>query len=95
MKRSGAFYLLAGLLLCAMLIFVLPAFVADHDCAGEHCAVCACVQLCQSLLRVFAGAALAALVGLQPTRQRATGCAVCAAKCRAYTPVALKVKLTI
>ncbi len=32
----------------------------DHDCSGEDCPVCACMQMCESTLRLISGVAGAA-----------------------------------
>ena len=42
-----ALLMLAVLLLAAFSV----AVEIDHDCAGEHCAVCACIRQCETALR--------------------------------------------
>ena len=44
-----------GLLLLVLLLFssFYIAAEADHDCAGEDCAICVCIRLCESTLRVL------------------------------------------
>ncbi|MBQ6174119.1 MAG: hypothetical protein IJK28_05800 [Clostridia bacterium] len=64
---------IAGLL-CVVLvtaILVSSAFLileADHDCAGENCAICRMIAVNAEVLRL-AGAALLALFGLLPIRE--------------------------
>ena len=62
-KRSAAF-LLGVLLLSVMLLSAaFLAAEADHDCTGEDCPVCACMQLCERTLHNLSdGAALQAAV---------------------------------
>ncbi len=52
-KISG---IMAVAILTAMLLsaFFITAH-ADHDCSGEDCPICACIQQCASLLRSFYG----------------------------------------
>ncbi len=54
-RRSKAKRLAAGslgLLLLALVLFssFYIAAEADHDCAGEDCAICLCIRLCESAL---------------------------------------------
>ncbi len=46
----------AGIIILMMLVFVLfsafyIAIEADHDCTGEDCPICACIQQCENVLR--------------------------------------------
>lgn len=55
-KASGIIRITAGIMGLMMLVIVLfSAFYiaaeTDHDCTGEDCPVCACIQLCESTLR--------------------------------------------
>ncbi len=60
----------AGVTAFVMLVIMLfSAFYiaaeADHDCAGEDCPVCACIQQCETRMRVFgegAGVQLSAVI---------------------------------
>ncbi len=55
-KVSGIIRITAGFMGLMMLVIVLfSAFYiaaeTDHDCSGEDCPVCACIQQCESTLR--------------------------------------------
>ncbi len=55
-KASGIIRITAGVMGLMMLVIVLfSAFYiaaeTDHDCTGEDCPVCACIQHCESTLR--------------------------------------------
>ncbi len=58
LRMSGAKRIAAGILGLLLLAVVLfsafyPAAEADHDCAGEDCAVCICIRLCENTFRRF------------------------------------------
>ncbi len=64
---------IAGLLcvILATALLVSSAFMileADHDCAGEECAICRMIAMNAEVLRL-AAAALLALFGLLPIRE--------------------------
>lgn len=50
-----------ALLLALMLLFsaLFIALEADHDCAGEDCAICAQISMCENLLQQLTLALLA------------------------------------
>lgn len=81
----------------AMLLLVLVsvsflAAEADHDCAGEDCAVCACIRQCVETLRQLGSiAALAAL--LLPVLLFVFPAPILSAALRAGTPVSFRVRL--
>ena len=87
--------LLACALVCVLLFSVFfIALEAEHDCAGEDCAVCAVLTLCENLLRqlpCFTAAAAGFLLchaGVYAVFTRR-------ASPRAFsTPVTLRVKLS-
>ena len=49
-KRITALSLCALLLFGALFVVFYPLAEAGHDCCGEECHICACIQLCESLL---------------------------------------------
>ena len=59
---------LIAAILCGMVVFavlfsaVFIAMEADHDCSGENCPVCACLQLCEQFLHRTLGMAAGAPV---------------------------------
>ncbi len=65
---------------------------ADHDCAGEHCAVC----LCSNMLKLAAGAFLASVgtAAVILLRSNSGECADALEHHALQTPVCLKVKLS-
>jgi len=90
-----------ALLLGAMIALSLPLFAAfalaeqHHDCAGEHCEICAAIAHAAALFRADAGAFLPVCAAL------AALFAVCSAlfaprpaDVPARSPVSLKVKLS-
>lgn len=93
-KRTAAM-LLAALLAAVMLFSVFFIVLeADHDCAGEDCAVCAVLSVCEELLTGRSAAAsciAAAVLAAVVTRSAARLCAVGTGS---VTPVSLKVKLS-
>ena len=55
-KTANVRRIAAGIMGLMMLIIVLfSAFLiaaeADHDCTGEDCPICACIGLCENMLR--------------------------------------------
>ena len=89
MKRTLAI-LLALVLLCA---FFFVAAEAEHDCAGESCAICALLGTCLRVLRLsflcaaalFAAGLTVMLCSIRPLR---------AASFSRFSPVLQKVKLS-
>lgn len=89
MKRTLAI-LLALVLLCA---FFFVAAEAEHDCAGENCAVCALLNTCLRVLRLSflcAAALLAVELTVMICGIRPFGAAVISR----FSPVLHKVKLS-
>lgn len=61
----------AGIIGVVMLIIVLSsAFLiaaeADHDCTGEDCPICACIQQCENILHGFGDGTAAQLSAIIP-----------------------------
>lgn len=92
-KRICAILLAALFAFAAAFSLAFIAHAAGHDCSGEDCPVCAALEVCLNVLRVFAFAVFAAFAALA---------AVCAARfalsphaiaAAAQTPTSLKVKL--
>ena len=67
-KNSQPKRFAAGIIALMMLIVVLFAvsFIteeADHDCSGDDCPICACIQLCENTIQqIGSGAAAQAAV---------------------------------
>lgn len=98
MRKTGRFglILLVALLLAALCLSTgVTVLFAGHDCHGEDCRICACVMLCEDILRT----ALLSLCGVALCfALRAVLC--CVLLCRkdgffAHTLIDLKVKLSI
>ena len=54
MRKSNkrvALVLCAILVCTAVLSFLLVADKADHDCAGDDCAICLALRFCESVIR--------------------------------------------
>ena len=61
----------SGIMAVMMLVVVLfsAMFIvshADHDCTGEDCPICACIQQCENILHGTAGGSLLAAAALIP-----------------------------
>ncbi len=88
--------LMALLLALVMLYFALFIILrANHDCTGPDCPICRLIKLCVNLLRqlLFAVALLiAAMIGMASVRFPAGR--MVGAHFR-FTPVALKLKISI
>ena len=61
----------AGILGIMMLFVVMFSafFLAaevDHDCSGEDCPICACIEQCEQTLHSFAGGKVFLLIALLP-----------------------------
>jgi hypothetical protein len=57
--RRGTVRFVSGIIAVMMLSFVLlvsafVAFEAHHDCEGEDCPICACIEQCRAILRMAA-----------------------------------------
>lgn len=53
---SGWKRILAGIMGCLLLVMVLFSALyiveeAEHDCCGETCPICACIEACTAILR--------------------------------------------
>lgn len=87
--------------LCAACVFVLffvfsavlSCFVTNHDCCGEDCALCLCINLSRNVQRhcYIAVTAVIAVLSVACIRMF---CARCAACRRNASLVCLKVKLS-
>lgn len=92
-KRAIALLLAAAVLLVTAFSLTVLVVEANHDCAGEDCAVCRLMDLCENNLRLLSAAmVLLALfvTALAAIRQR---CALSVAHNSMRGPVQLKVKL--
>ena len=88
----------AGIMGLMMLLIVLfSAFYiaaeADHDCEGEHCSVCACIQQCKNVLRGIGGCAAPQLSFIAPALFAFLFAAVFAAEITQKTLVAERIRL--
>ena len=54
-KRCAGWLLLAGFLLAMLLSLTFCAEEVDHFCTGAHCAICAQLNLCESVLHTSKG----------------------------------------
>ena len=57
-KRIAAAFMGLMLLLALLFSAVYIAAEAEHDCTGEHCHICAALQLCKGVLNQFQGGAI-------------------------------------
>ncbi len=98
LRTSGEKRIAAGILCLLLLVIVLfsvsyPAFEADHDCAGEDCAICACIRLCESTFRRFGSVVPVLLTAAVPLLLFFTAAAPLAGAVPLKTPVSGKVRL--
>ncbi len=67
-ERIRAKKIAAGVMATMMLVIVLlsAAFIAaesDHDCCGDDCPICACLELCENnICHISGGAVQAAII---------------------------------
>ncbi|MBQ6661177.1 MAG: AraC family transcriptional regulator [Lachnospiraceae bacterium] len=88
----------AGIMIVLMLVVLLLSaccFVAeaDHDCAGEDCAVCSILELCDNTIRRLGTGAVAAAVVLFAVLFSVLSASVIAVVLPQETPVSLRVRL--
>ena len=75
----------AGVICLLMVFFIIFSVVfiiveADHDCCGEGCAICACIEQCENAIRSMRDAAV-------PEITAAICVLFCLAAVHLYTPV--------
>ena len=70
------------------------ALASDHDCAGEDCAICRQISICQNLLKSLGLAGAAAAISATFTYTVCRAILPCAETSGTLTLVALKVKLS-
>lgn len=71
MKFSHVRKALAGVIGMMMLVIILfsafyIAVEAEHDCTGDDCPICACIQLCINTLRGFSSGITVAISAAVP-----------------------------
>lgn len=84
-----------GLMMLFVMLFsaFYMAAEADHDCSGEDCPICACIQQCENTLRLFGGGEIRLLSVIIPTLFILPAAALCAAAVPQDTLVSRKVRL--
>ncbi len=88
----------AGIIALMVLLFVLSSALyivveADHDCAGEDCQICACIEQCEQVIRHI-GESLAVLTAvLIPVISAVVAVAFAARFVPCATPVSQKVRI--
>jgi hypothetical protein len=92
-KRIAAGVTSLLLLVIALFSAFYLAAEAGHDCAGEDCPICACIQRCESALRGFGGGTAALLSVAAPIFFILLFAALFAAALPLETPVSRKVRL--
>ena len=70
------------------------ALASDHDCAGEDCAICHQISVCEHLLKSLGLAGAAAAISAAFTYTVCRAILPCAETSGTLTLVALKVKLS-
>ena len=95
---TGAKRIAAGIMgLTLLLVILLSALFliaeADHDCAGEDCPICACLQLCSNVLRRFGGAVFVLLSVAAPVILLLFAAVSGAAVFAQETPVSRRIRL--
>ena len=70
------------------------ALASDHDCAGEDCAICRQISICQNLLKSLGLAGAVAAITAAFTYTVCKAILPCAETTDTLTLVALKVKLS-
>ena len=87
-----------GIIIFMMLVFVLLsgffiAAEAGHDCCGEDCPICACVQICENTLRQIVGGAAGQTALILPVILYCISCVIFVCVFVQETPVTKKVRM--
>ena len=93
-KRYAAWSLLAGFLFAVLLSLTFCAEEADHFCTGEHCAICAQLNLCESVLHTNKGSSSGEKLGAVLHFSEAAICLPPPQTVLVQTLIRLKVKLS-
>ncbi|WP_139225885.1 hypothetical protein [Oribacterium sp. WCC10] len=98
LKNSQYKKFVCGIIAMMMLVFVLlsAAFIAaesDHNCTGEDCPVCECIQLCENTLRKLGGGTVPVVFLFLPVVFFSFSFYIPAFTCGQDTPVTRKVRL--
>ena len=95
-KRTRILMVLTAFAVAFVLLFSLAllALEADHDCSGEDCQICCCIQNCENLLRQLAGALTVSVAIAVFLDFLSIACDNLAKKMIACTPITLKDKLS-
>lgn len=95
-KRTRILIVLTALAVAFVLLSSLAFIVleADHDCAGEGCQICCCIENCENLLRQLTGALTVSFGIVAAIYALGIVCSELAKEITACTPITLKVKLS-
>lgn len=93
------FRFMTGLLAATLAVVLLSsavylALASDHDCAGEDCAVCHQIGVCENLLKSLGLAGVAAAITAAFTYTMCKAILPCTEMIGTLTLVSLKVKLS-
>ncbi|MCR4925529.1 MAG: hypothetical protein K5917_04485 [Clostridiales bacterium] len=60
LKRKKIAALIMGIIMLAIVLFssLYIMVEADHDCVGEHCHICSCIQQCEKILHQISEAVI-------------------------------------
>lgn len=88
----------AGILALTVVLFVLSsalciAVEAGHDCAGEDCQICACIEQCEQVLRHIGDGLVVLAAVLLPAMASAAAVVIAARFVPCATPVSQKVRM--
>jgi hypothetical protein len=94
-KLKKAVCVLTACLVLAALLFSASYIIheADHNCAGENCAVCSCIQFCKSIIQGMNSGLLLLPAALFPLVFLTFTAALCRVSFFRRTPVSGKVRL--
>lgn len=65
-KKNIAGIIALMMLAIALLSALFIAVEADHDCTGEDCPICVCIEQCEQTLRQIGGGMAAGIVSVLP-----------------------------
>ena len=98
-SNTSKCYKIAAVIISLMMLAIVLfsafyiAVETDHDCCGEDCLICACIQLCENTLRVFSSAEAIHLSVIIPVLFVLLITAILSAAIPQETPVSSKVRL--
>ncbi len=93
LKRNACGIMALMMLLVLLCSVSAIAFEADHDCCGDDCPICECIEQCENVLRQVGSGAVTAIISIIPFALTGTIVIFCLNFFRNETPVSMKIRL--